>query len=185
MNSQSMPTDVQKRLPEGACDTEKRLPEPTHTRLQRDLVPAENPPIPFTGLSLAELDPARFTAAGLSPEEQASIGSLATSINYIISNLRTVADFLPSSLSIEPMRDALLRICRRMRRIFYCTDPVGYMLCDINTFIGQVRSGLRDLAVGLKAKGIENPSITEALINISEGLNFADRHLDELEPVMS
>ena len=72
-----------------------------------------------------------------------------------------------------------------MRRIFYCTDPVGYMLCDINTFIGQVRSGLRDLAVGLKAKGIENPSITEALINISEGLDFAEQHLDELEPVMS
>ena len=155
------------------------------SNLETDLMPAESLPVQFMGLSCAELDPARFTAAGLSEAEMTSVLGLTTAINYVLGGLNKIADFLPDVLDIAPMRDPLIQVCNRMHRGLAGTDPIGYMLNDTETFLNQTRNGLSNFVVDLKAHHIDNGTINIGIVLMNEGLDIAADHLDELEDVMT
>lgn len=155
-------------------DQHQELPDPLD-------LPVEDDRITFVGLPPEGLDPVRFSAYGLDEIGQAAVKDLCTGVATAVNGFATIHSFMPVTYDLSRMTNGLRKVVNRVERMVATTEPVGYLVDDIDQGLEQTRAGLRDLVVDIKARDIENPVLQVGIFDLDKGLSLAANNLTVLD----
>lgn len=145
--------------------------------LEQTTTPAKRPRVTFTGFSLEELDPAKFSFAGLDHMGQLAVKDLAIATNDAVNALRQIIEALPFGYNVDNIRDGLLTITNRLYRITASPEPVGYLTGGINRGIRNTRRGIVELEKDIAMLKIENPDLRVGINQLDSALDDAETNL--------
>ena len=92
-----------------------------------------------------QLNPDRFSAIGLPPEERARMQKLAVTTSRTIEEAKKLFDFLPVDYDFSRVRDNLAHAIYSIDLMLSTSDPVAYHIDNIQNWLSEVRRGCDDV----------------------------------------